>query len=109
MEAVASVILNRANNPRWWGRDIISVCRAPWQFSVWNPDDLNLPLLLAVDTRDRQFATALEIGALALAGGLVDRTNGADHYHTRHVQPLWSRNRRPVAVIGNHHFFRLEI
>ena len=35
MAAVAHVVLNRAAHPRWWGHDIISVCRAPEQFSCW--------------------------------------------------------------------------
>ena len=37
MTHVANVICNRAAFPRWWGRDIASVCLAPEQFSCWNP------------------------------------------------------------------------
>lgn len=107
MQAVANVIMRRVQFPRWWGRDVISVCRAPWQFSVWNPDDRNLPLLLAVDKRDREFRVALEVAEQAIGGQLADITNQADHYHTHAVQPLWSRGQTPVATLGNHRFFRL--
>lgn len=107
MHAVANVIANRANNPRWWGQDFISVCKAPWQFSVWNPDDVNLPKLLGVTQDDPQFRTALELAQLAVMGELEDITNGADHYHTHGVNPLWSQGQKPVASIGNHKFFRL--
>lgn len=109
MAAVASVVMNRARNPRWWGRDVISVCRRPWQFSAWNPDDANRRLLLAVTESDPQFRTALELADLALKGELVDETSNADHFHTHAARPLWSQGRRPVAIIGGHRFFRIEL
>jgi spore germination cell wall hydrolase CwlJ-like protein len=111
MEAVACVILNRAANPRWWGRDIVSVCLAPWQFSAWNPDDHNRRLMFAVTTSDHSFARAQDIARSAVVGHLSDRTNGADHFHTTAMnpRPLWARNRRPVKTIGRHVFYRLEI
>lgn len=109
MEAVACVVLNRAANPRWWGRDIVSVCLRPWQFSVWNPDDNNRRPMLAVTRANKQFAMAHEIATRAVAGRLPDRTNGADHYHAVSVNPPWARGRRPVKIIGRHRFFRIEI
>lgn len=109
MAAVASVILNRANNPRWWGRNIIQVCLMPWQFSCWNPDDVNRRQLLAVTEKDAQFRTALGLADKAIVGDLADETNHADHFHTHAVAPLWSRGQKPVATIGNHRFFRLEL
>lgn len=110
MEAVSAVIINRARFPRWWGRDVESVCRAPWQFSCWNSDDPNLPKLRAVTTADPQFRQAAAIAARALAGTLPDPTGGADSYFDpRAASPAWANGRRPVAVIGNHRFYRLEI
>ncbi len=48
--AVASVLLNRKADGRW-GQTFTSVCRAPWQFSCWNPTDPNRATLdrLAAD------------------------------------------------------------
>lgn len=109
MAAVASVIMNRANNPRWWGRDVVSVCLKPWQFSAWNVDDANRRQLLAVTESNAEFRIALEIADAALNGALVDETNFADHFHTAAVTPLWSRGLRPVATIGRHRFFRIEL
>lgn len=109
MEAVGCVILNRAANPRWWGHDIVSVCLSPWQFSAWNPDDRNRRVMVAVTGADRQFAIALEIAREAVGGRLPDITSGADHYHATYVNPLWAQGRRPVATIGVHRFYRLEI
>jgi spore germination cell wall hydrolase CwlJ-like protein len=31
---------------------------------------------------------------------------GVTHYHADYIQPSWSRNRTPVARIGNHVFYR---
>jgi len=109
MAAVASVIMNRANNPRWWGRDVVSVCLKPWQFSAWNIDSSQRRLLLEVTESDREFRIALELADLAIAGTLEDETGNSDHFHTLTVRPLWSRGRQPVTTIGRHHFFRLEL
>jgi spore germination cell wall hydrolase CwlJ-like protein len=110
MEAVACVIVNRAANPRWWGHDIASVCLAPWQFSCWNADDPNRSKLMAITEADPQFTEALNIAAAAVAGALPDATNGADSYADLRVcHPSWAASAVPVAKIGNHTFFRLEI
>ncbi|MBP2297939.1 cell wall hydrolase [Azospirillum picis] len=109
MAAVACVIQNRARNPRWWGNSPAAVCLKPYQFSCWLPDDPNRGKLLAVTDRDSSYRAALELADALLAGQLVDITNGADHYHTTGVAPAWSGGKKPVAVIGNHRFFRLEL
>ncbi|MCG5240467.1 cell wall hydrolase [Azospirillum doebereinerae] len=109
MTAVACVIQNRARNPRWWGTSPATVCLKPWQFSCWLADDPNRPKLLAVTERDAAYRVALEIADTLLSGRLADVTAGADHYHTRNVTPAWSAGKTPVAVIGVHRFFRLEL
>lgn len=109
MAAVACVIQNRARNPRWWGSSPTGVCLKPYQFSCWLADDPNRAKLLAVTDRDSSYRAALEIADTLLSGQLVDVTNGADHYHTTGVTPAWSAGKKPVAVIGNHRFFRLEL
>lgn len=111
MQAVASVIVNRAHNSRWWGRDLQSVCTKPWQFSCLLPTDPNLPKLLSVTAADPAFRDALAIADDALAGRLRDITNGADHYLVTAIQDrtAWAKGKTPVAVIGGHSFFRLEL
>jgi N-acetylmuramoyl-L-alanine amidase len=59
MEAVATVILHRAKHPRWWGKDVVSCCQKPRQFSCWNPGDPNRLKMLRVTEQDPAFATAL--------------------------------------------------
>ncbi len=110
MVAVANVVMNRVNNPRWWGKDVISVCKAPRQFSCWNKDDPNLPLLLRVTRSDERFVKCLEIAEKAVDGQLADVTKGADHYYNPAVvNPRWASPSKVTVTIGDHVFLRLEV
>jgi spore germination cell wall hydrolase CwlJ-like protein len=110
IEAVASVVLNRVARARargghWWGRDVDGVCRAPRQFSCWNPEDPNRAKLEAVTAADPVFATCLRVARRAVAGVLADRTLGATHYHAEGTHPRWAKGRVPSAAIGRHLFY----
>ena len=113
MTAVGLVILNRVKKAKklggfWWGNDIESVCKKAYQFSCWNQNDPNYKKLLSIDTTDESFATAKRISArLIRIEKQNDITNGANHYHTANISPKWSIGEIPVAVIGNHVFYRL--
>jgi spore germination cell wall hydrolase CwlJ-like protein len=111
MQAVANVIMNRADNPRWWGRTVIQVCHRPWQFSAWNKNDPNRRLLLAVTDRDLQFRLALDLATRAVNRQLPDLTLNSDHFHATWMTrpPTWARGRTPTVTIGRHVFFRLEL
>ncbi|OJW21155.1 MAG: hydrolase [Planctomycetales bacterium 71-10] len=108
MEAVACVVLNRAKQPAWWGKDIASVCLKPWQFSCWNQNDPNRPKLLTVDETDQSFRLALLIARQAVAGKLADITDGADHYYDYRIKkPKWAEGREKAALIGHHAFYKI--
>ena len=111
MKRVANVIMNRAAHPRWWGRDVISVCQAPYQFSCWNAKDPNRPKILAVTAHDPWFAIALAIAQQAVNGGLEDLTKGADCYYalTMPKPPTWAA--RAVHTVSDswHWFGRVEL
>ena len=110
MEAVSSVIMNRVRNPRWWGKDVVSVCQKPWQFSCWNENDPNRAKLLAATEKDFPFPTCLQIAASAVAGTLADPTNGADSYYDVSISPPgWAMGKDPVYSLGDLRFFRLEL
>lgn len=106
IEAVASVVMNRVRRGGWFGRDIISVCLKPYQFSCWNKEDPNLPKIQAANEEDPIFATCLRIAARAVSGTLKDNVKGATHYHTLSCNPKWSLDQVPVAQIGNHLFYK---
>ena len=106
-QAVACVILNRVARPGW-PNDVAQVCLQPWQFSCWNDDDPNRDKLQAVDADDPQFADALRVAKLAIAGDLFDITEGADHYHATSIDPpSWVKGAKPSATIGDHVFYKL--
>lgn len=113
MQAVACVIINRVkeaqeNSGKWWGNNIIQVCQKPYQFSCWNRSDPNFKKLLNVTAKDPYFATALRIARHCVHCGVEDITNGADHYHAAGAAPYWAKNEKPVFVMGDHIFYRLE-
>jgi len=110
MTGVAFAVLNRvayaqARDGYWWGSDIVSVCRQPWQFSCWNENDPNFPKLQAVTTADPTFALAVRIATAAINGELADPTNGATHYHTLSVAPNWADPSKVVASLGSHTYY----
>ncbi len=107
MEAVAAVIMNRTLVGGWWGDEVISVAKTPYQFSVWNEGDPNRDLISskAPGQGDPVFELAWEIAGRAIRGELEDPTGGADHYYNPHVvTPRWAEHFTETAVIGNHRF-----
>lgn len=122
--AVACVVKNRADHPRWWGKSIKGCCLAPSQFSCWWEGehantravyDLAVALLTNQPLGDRSLVSELRWVAQGVIGEqLRDVTLGADHYLTRALwtspkAPTWSRTKAPHARIASHVFFRLEI
>ena len=104
--AVAFVIRNRAARPGWWGKDVESVCRRPYQFSCWNAGDPNRPAIEAVDLPDASFAECLVACIAALREPAApDPTQGATHYHAKGVMPVWTQGKTPCARIGGHLFY----
>jgi N-acetylmuramoyl-L-alanine amidase len=114
--AVAWVIRNRAERKAFSGSllghpgAVSHVCLAPWQFSCWNNDDPNRPLLIKL--QPNQCPNESAIAAEVLEGATPDPTNGADHYHTidqpswAHAWPPdWAPHMREAARFGGHVFY----
>jgi len=105
MAGVAEVILNRVDDPRYPN----SVC------SVINQGTGRLfrcQFTYTCDGRpetmtDRSAYTEVgKIARLMLDGAPRRLTNGATHYHTKSVNPRWSRVFPRTTTIGFHHFYR---
>lgn len=101
--AVAEVILNRVDSPRYPG----TVCavvnqggRKGCQFSF--ACDGVSDRMHEKDALDR----AGRIARLMLDGAPRQLTGGATHFHTRSVTPRWSRKFAQTAEIGAHLFYR---
>ncbi len=115
MTAVAHVICNRARNPRWWGRDIRSVCLERAQFSVWWERDANHLRTMAATTADPAYAKAWAIANQAVQLRLgADPTKGADHYYAPAGMadgrpPRWADDSKLTLEAHGHRFYRLEL
>lgn len=105
MQAVASVIQNRAHIGGWWGSMPREVCLKPYQFSCWNRNDPNRAKLLSVSETDPQYQIAKSLARSVLTGTLSDNTNSADSYMVKGTNAFWARNLKPVASIGDHDFY----
>jgi N-acetylmuramoyl-L-alanine amidase len=111
MSHVASVIINRAEHPKWWGKDVPSVCQAPAQFSCWNKNDPNRVKLLAVTEDDAAFAIAVRVASAAISKRLPDATSGADSYCALSMArpPAWANRAKETFRDRWHVFYRLEL
>jgi Cell Wall Hydrolase len=110
MRAVAHVIVNRVGAR--FGDSLRNVILSPKQFSAWNLGDPNRALAqnperYARDGADKaSWETAQEVAYEVLAHQSTDPTNGALFYHTRAINPYWSRFGQGRTVIGAHVFYR---
>jgi len=113
--AVASVLRNRLKSGRW-GTTYQAVCTAPKQFSCWNADDPNLPVLkdkiaeIAGNGEPAFDRTLLECYWIAdglLSGALLPQVGSATHYYsdTLSKPPAWASTGHLVEHIGHHLFF----
>lgn len=103
--AVAEVILNRVDSAEFPD----TICKVvnqgtgrkyACQFTYTcdgKPEKINEP---------RAFDRVSKVAHLMAEGGERPLTDGATHYHTKSVNPNWSRVYPRTATIGYHHFYR---
>lgn len=113
--AVASVLHNRLVSRRW-GASYEAVCTAPKQFSCWNANDPNLPLLKQIIERieagetwaDPVLAECYWIADGLLSGALRPQVRQATHYYAAWMKqpPKWAKDGEFVGAIGQHLFFQ---
>lgn len=105
MRAVAEVVRRRADT---LGVSMLAVLK-PGAFSSLNGTDRDA--LLRQFHRHRLFPKALNIARLAYnrPEELGDLTRGANHFTHKKERPYWSAGHQPVAIIGNHAFYRLPV
>jgi N-acetylmuramoyl-L-alanine amidase len=110
LEAIGHVILNRFLEKSWYGKTIEEVCLKPFQFSCWNCEDPNYPLLTQHKILDGIFLKCERIAHFFIEQIDLKRddfTKGANHYHHRLIKPDWSKGKVPTFSIGNHVFYKL--
>ena len=103
MYAVACVIQQRMKQRKACG---ITICTANRQFSCWNNGRPSVKLL----NKSKQHSYALRLAKHISAGKELDRkyVGFADHYCTLKTNPYWAKGEKPVKIVGNHKFFKLN-
>ena len=94
--AIAMVTMNRAS----W--DTASVCEVVYeakQFSWTHRLDDFTPQEPAA------WAVAMRLAQKVIEGHHDDITDGATHFHTRSVRPVWRHSLKKVKTIGGHVFY----
>ena len=110
--AVASVIMNRVEHPRWWGRHLRGVILRPWQFSCFNEADPNFKYLKQMAGSFKfnlDYSPALKecfwVAQGILNNSLRSNVGDATHYHTLKVTPSWRMKLRMIKTLGSHIFY----
>lgn len=108
--AVANVVINRTKQKNRFGRTVTEVCQKPWQFSCWNANDPNFPLIKQDIIMDHVFEVCLMIAGKVINEEWPDLTKGCDHYYAVSLQkpPYWAQGKTPKCQIGQHLFFDLR-
>ena len=103
--AVAEVILNRVDDPRYPA----SVCGVVNQGTG---EKYRCQFTYTCDGRpetiadQRAYDRVGKIAGVMMSGKARALTRGATHYHTKSVKPKWSRVFPRTATIGYHHFYK---
>lgn len=107
--AIGHVILNRLEAKSWFGTSIKAVCLKPFQFSCWNKDDPNYPILMQTDIKNSVYALCETVAQdlLKQKNKRQDFTNGANHYHHRLTAAYWSHKKTPTLTFGSHMFYKI--
>ena len=96
--AVAEVILNRVDHPRF-PKTVCGVVNQRGQFT-YNKN--------ARIREKGTYARVHKIAQAALSGAPRTLTNGATYFHTRAVKPSWTRRFERTTRIGAHIFYRSD-
>ena len=97
--AVAQVILNRKQDPRW-GNSIRDVIHQPRQFSYLKDKHKQAP------PTKHDWNKARKIARAVISGTVINPVGDATHYHAARIRPKWAKKLQPVASIGQHVFYR---
>lgn len=96
--AVAEVTMNRRASPLYPR----TVCEVVYQKSAFSWTDMAaLP-----EPEGEEWKRAWRVAEAVYYGKEAPRLQGALFYHATYIRPDWARDKRPVARIGKHVFYR---
>jgi N-acetylmuramoyl-L-alanine amidase len=106
--AVAKVTLNRVASPRYPNTICEVVYQKKWDrirrryvsaFS-WTEFDVK------PSVKNREWQQALRIAEAVVSQDHLPELDGALFYHAKSIRPSWARQKKPIAHIGRHVFYR---
>ena len=106
--AVAKVTLNRVASPRYPNTICEVVYQKKWDrirrryvsaFS-WTEFDVK------PSVKNREWQQALRIAETIVSQDHLPELDGALFYHAKSIRPSWARQKKPIAHIGRHVFYR---
>jgi len=102
MKAVAEVIQTRCAIKHVTPYQTVT---RPWAFSSLN--GTTIPALVRKWEIQPGYPEAVSLAMTIghITGGI---THGATHFTRSYERPNWTRHKRPVAIIGQHSFYRLN-
>lgn len=102
--AVADVVLNRVEDPRW-PNTVCGVVWQPEQFSWTHDGKSDNPSTYAKQSEDERKALHISesIAIKALEGETLGITS--NHYHALYVNPSWNKRMVFDGIIGKHKFY----
>ncbi|MEM7732036.1 MAG: cell wall hydrolase [Pseudomonadota bacterium] len=103
--AVAEVVMNRVDHAEFPG-DVCGVVHQGTGRKYQCQFTYTCDGRKEVITERGSFEQVGKIAHLMVEGAPRPLTKGATHYHTRAVNPRWSRIYQRVATIGVHHFYK---
>jgi len=103
--AVANVILNRLKRGGKYGKTLTEVCLKSRQFSCWDREDPNRPLIQGHGLEeDPLFIFCQQVSLKVNRGIWPDLTRDSDHYHATSCKPSWARVGKIKLRLGQHIF-----
>jgi spore germination cell wall hydrolase CwlJ-like protein len=107
--AVAQTVMNRADNPGWWGQDPADIITFPMQYSpMTDPKDPQLTWWPS--SRGASLKGCLKVAEDALTRKSPVIVKGADSFYavTMKKPPTWAMPGTFVAQIGGHIFHNID-
>uniref|UniRef100_A0A6M3KEV7 Putative cell wall hydrolase n=1 Tax=viral metagenome TaxID=1070528 RepID=A0A6M3KEV7_9ZZZZ len=105
---VIHCVLNRVDNPKWWGRNVCQVIFKKWQFSsMTDPKDpqlTNWP-----DPESESWQKCFRLAECAIFGTLENPVPEADSYHDISIpDPAWAPSSKFIGQIGRIKFYNTD-
>ena len=107
--AVATVILNRVNHPRFPN----NICSVVHEGKYWegHPVKYKCSFSYYCDGKSETMidldaiASSEEVAYFVMQGGRIQGLETSLHYHATYVNPYWNRDFKRLMQIGNHIFY----